>query len=497
MKRWVKCCDILSPKTSFFYEGKKRYYSCIGIVMSLFWIVISLSFGIYLFVCFIEGSEMSVSYFKDYRNFQAEVNFSEKLFFYSVKSIGDTNPTSKYFEIHPVYWSNNKPETLVETSCKKKNYLDRNNSNLNLDEYKCLERSNGQNIQLNSISLGEGNYISISINKCKNTTLNKNHCFSNDVIEKKIKEEIFFFSFFGEDIFIQNEKSQPLLPILRRKSLSLSSDYGYIYNYDLRKYRYESDNGILIKSIKTYEDFGVEDKPQLQKIFPRESYSEDPLLVLKLSINGDYIKTYQRTYQKFPSLIANIGGIGAVFYLISLMLTYFFSRGSIVLYLSQASMTKGERITLNLLKLGETTELKSFNNFMKTKQKSNFNTSTSQTNGLQELTKSTQEKYCIFEMILYKCWSRRKNCQIIRELETKVIKLLDIRNYLFMSKELNVVKFDSTGFSLMGPQKKELSYIGILKKSTSIKSTKNFETEMGGYFFDSRLKGSSKNDYRI
>lgn len=207
----------------------------------------------------------------------------------------------------------------------------------------------------------------------------------------------------------------------------------------MRKIEYTSDEGIILTNKKHYEDVGFDTEYYFHKVFPKDKkfIFEETVLVFQLDITHTFVDKYQRSYQKFSSFAANVGGIDSVLYFIGQTITIFLSRGGILLSLSDVIIDKKGKMRLSLYNVRETLEARSGNEW---KNKINI---TSVQRSISEINK-LKRKFSFVDTIFYRCLKKRKKCNYIAKFEEKLQELLDIKNLMILFKDMNNCKMDTT-----------------------------------------------------
>ena len=126
MREFLRFYDLLSPKTSLYFKGYNRYFSWIGLTLSLTFILIIISFGIYFFIDFVIGKEIIVNFSKTRQESNLIVDLSEKLFFYQVRDSHGKLADPRLVETFPILLITSEEDTkminLTQTPCKEENF---------------------------------------------------------------------------------------------------------------------------------------------------------------------------------------------------------------------------------------------------------------------------------------------------------------------------------------------------------------------------------------
>lgn len=472
MSTWIRNYDILSPKIGLYFEGNKRYFTPIGLIMSFLFLFLTVAFGIYFLLQYIFDEQMYIIYSKDSKETKISGNFSNKFFGISLVDFNGRPIDPRIIEIHPVF-INVDPEgasleelELISCQSKKDKEIFENLDSLGLQ---CLERKNKEDINLIYYSSPyHHKYLNIYFTKCQNSTENNFNCYPDDEITEMIEENNYYTMVYAETVSIDHDKrGNPISPGLFSEQLPIVNGETSVYSYPLRKVKYISDDGKVASIKKKYEDFGFDSQLRGSKTFSdtKKFIFDDVVLGIQISLDISYIERYQRSYVKLQSIVANIGGICSFSYFACGFLTKLFCKGSIILSINQRSSENYIKLAALHLKDSYSYRAK-HNNFVKGNEK----LSKTQVCRIAEMTKRKKESFGCLEVIFYKCWKGRDNCKFLREYEANVKRFLDIKNLIAFWKE-----FENNKFETIITQKGDLSNIGFLKKSN--KKLTNFSNE--------------------
>ena len=323
--------DLLGPRPMLYYQNNYRYYTPFGFFSTFLSFIILLIFGVYFFVVFIKGSELTIIASKEHYSFSKKLDMSNKILIYQLidekGNLADprmiqTIPTLRY-----INRDQNDVEYLHETNCdittnftkkKQKQIL-----HFDISSYKCISRKNGEPFTIESTSPFINTYINIYLTKCTNTT-ERNDCYSDEEINDKLRTAKLFFSFYAETVEIDhNDRGSPLQSSLFTDKIELNFDFIYLFLYTIRNVIYQSDNGIIFENINKEEAFAFDALSNTYYIYSKEKQLLIPnaLSVIQINIASDYADKYKRIYQKIQNVIANICGITNLIIFIFKMIT--------------------------------------------------------------------------------------------------------------------------------------------------------------------------------
>lgn len=334
MVRQYLYLDVISGQPFLTYKGEKRYLNIIGAVASVLAGLIIIGNFIFCLVTFIQGNELKVLTYKEYKEFEPYVNISQKIFFYKLQTSDSVEVDPRLLEAIPTLWISNSTATTVEylqgESCSKTSFTDEKYKNLikfDVSTFKCMTRENGENIEIMaSKSKYISSYININVAKCKNRTENGNNCYPPEEIDEKISKLDVYLTFSVESLGIDHHSyKEPMFPSYVYKDIPVPTNYKYTRSYELRQYIYESEEGFIFTHKKTRKDVGIDLTTSSSVMYPIDKtfFYPNTYSVFQFSLNQEFAEKYQRSYQSFQTLVANIAGINNFVLLVLQIITSF------------------------------------------------------------------------------------------------------------------------------------------------------------------------------
>lgn len=160
-------------------------------------------------------------------------------------------------------------------------------------------------------------FIKFDFYQCVNTTKNGNKCKPKDQIDYYLNGTFATVEF--TDISLDpSNYSNPDSPKLGELYSTVGNNFYREMHLFLKEVKFESDRGLVFSSIQSQKYIQLD---YLSDMFSFKSQSNFCSLTLKLS---NRIDVYKRTYTKFQTTLANIGGIVKAVTIIGQVLTYFF-----------------------------------------------------------------------------------------------------------------------------------------------------------------------------
>lgn len=463
MKEWIKYYDLMSPKTSLFFKGYKRYTSVIGFFMSVIYVSIMIGIGLYFFIVFVRGEQMSLITSKDSKEKEISLDLTDKVYIYNLADTQGNPVDSRMIQVVPTLWTVTSngvvPEILAPSFCPK-DHPKKDLLTVDITKYYCLYKEDQKNINIvhRKVPYKES-YLNIYVVKCMNTTENNNHCLPSDEIDQYLREKNLYIVLYSESVSTDNFSKNPIYSSVSSQQIPVDPDSVYVYNYIMRKIIYESDHGFIVSNKKHFEDVGIASQPSLVRFYQKgkQFFIKDTLLVIQLSIDSTYVEKYQRTYQKLQTLAANTGGINSVVFFICEAIATVLTRGVNVMMITDATIPKSGGKSASNLRLRKILMPQKENNFLQS-QSTLMNQVKSEQ--LSKFTLRQKGSYNFLELMIYFFCRSRKRWKGIRECEDNLIRLLDIRNLITLAKDLEFRNFSPS----FARHPTDISGMDLLKK---------------------------------
>lgn len=356
MKKELLKLDLISEKPYLFFKKHRRYNNIFGVIATtISFLLISIN-GLICIINFLRRDELTIITSTENQEFNPKMNLNDKIFFYALTESSGRPIDPRLVEVIPTLWLNDNEKTsveyLIENYCSiDKNYpQDKFKKLLNFDisNYKCLSRANGEDINLeNTFEPPKNSYLNIYIARCKNRTENNNSCFSDEVIDEKIQNLNIFFNFFAETIGLDHHNNDnPLISSYVTEQIAIADDFKYVNYYQWKHIIYETDERFLFPRRVKKTDVGLDFSKKTHLIYAKtkEFFYPNTLSNFQFSINSSFADKYQRSYQKFQTVIANIGGISNLVLIIMKCITNFVNEGFIFLQLTEGIIAYGNRM---------------------------------------------------------------------------------------------------------------------------------------------------------
>ena len=121
-----------------------------------------------------------------------------------------------------------------------------------------------------------------------------------------------YLTFSVESLGIDHHSfNEPMFPSYVYKDIPVPTNYKYTRSYELRQYIYESEEGVIFTHKKITKDVGIDLSTSSSVMYPidKKFFYPNTYSVFQFSLNQEFAEKYQRSYQSFQTLIANIAGI--------------------------------------------------------------------------------------------------------------------------------------------------------------------------------------------
>jgi hypothetical protein len=298
--------DIYATPISLSFKKKKSFSTSFSLILSIIVIILYLISISYFSQVLFQKINPGVTTFTTYPNeikFNTtfnSANFSLQFFFDE-----PTENIEQYFEITSYLFDNNSGifEKIKIKDCAEI-FSDIIMERTNIF---CLDNG-GEYFDMGS------KFLSVNINRCKNTTENYSICKSNEEIDMLIETNsigIFVFTL-DENL---NDYEDPYKQIFSYLVNPLDNKYYTDFRIEYKLNELITDDGLIFETLKTNTSLIVHNT-MIDVIRSKEEYS-----LASISIYLDPAKkTVKRTYKKLQDVLSNIGGLMPIFNLIGQLL---------------------------------------------------------------------------------------------------------------------------------------------------------------------------------
>lgn len=448
----LKFFDFVSPETSLFFRGSKRYFSLFGVIMTIVFMIFVVGFGMDFLMVFLEKKQIYIAYSKDSSQRKIEVDFTKKLFAFQIVNEEGEIIDPKVIQVTAGLLTettkNEHYESFRVSKCVKENFQNERYKSLIDFDISLTNCIYPRTTKLSEILVSRSKFpiskvfLTLYVNKCRNGTLNGNFCSTSEEINNTLSKSRIYFYFNTEIISVDNFKKNPLIPALYQERIPINFSQIKNYNLIFKKFKYISDDGFMISNLNIHEDFGFS-QSQSAISFPRNIENnyleENSLLSINLSIEGKYIETYYRKKQKFQGVLADLGGMIFSVYFLAKFITIFISKGYTILSVENLISNPAEKRLLQLklqIRDGILKQNPNLNNFVRS------NNTSIQTEAQPE--PNQKKKFRPIEIIFYRFCKKKTNCRYLKGIEETLKRLLDIKTFINFSRYNESLKKDPT-----------------------------------------------------
>lgn len=307
--------DFFSPAPVLHFKSQEGYKTIFGAIMTIVGFITVFTFILYFFINFLVGTEYYIVTSQE-NKFSKSVNLTDSIFFYKLMYGDDgTNVPSTVAKILPTYWNYSESDiiksTLNTSSCsREKNYPDEKYDSVldfDISSFTCIDP--GQEVIIrNEEETKLANYMNFYIAKCTEEV--DGNCESDSEIESILENRQMYLSLYVQTTGVDHEKKNPFYIQYNYDQIIVSKDFFYVTYFNFRKLIYTSDDGPMFQNINKYKSFKFDIKTRSSDIYKSVTTSvPGALMVLQFNIYDNYAEKYERTYSKFQSFLANVGGI--------------------------------------------------------------------------------------------------------------------------------------------------------------------------------------------
>lgn len=342
MKEMVRKFDIISEKPQLFNNGKVRFSSIFGGLITILLYLLAVGTFFYFFSKVVNRKEFNVSTSKFFNSKSEKIiNTNNTIMGFQVldRVGGLYDQEESLFQLQASYWQYyyefnpvlNRTEWKFNTtilSMKKCGIIDFSNlelyTNYNyglLDSFYCLDKNQIIKIYNQGFTNIAFSYINFYVTKCFNKT-----CKNDTEIDNSLSA--FYIRAIFADYYVDHlNYKQPIVPYIATYSDTSSSSSYYKRKYHfLKQIEYDSDNGFFLPNVETQiASLYDNNKEQIDfrnatinggKVLYQFSYSFTP---------QGFHEINTRNYVKIQTVIAEIGGFISALRIVTLILVMIFN----------------------------------------------------------------------------------------------------------------------------------------------------------------------------
>lgn len=369
--------DIYAAKPSLNIYGKKFYATTFGFVMSILSCFTMLTLSGYFINQSINRKDVSVIFNQDSKIY-SQVNLTGFPLMVAIidKNAQNIKDRDRIYNINIQYKryeyaTNNqtgkrsliyKEAQIPLEGCDPQKHFGNWSSYFTdmekLSEFFCMAPGN-QTVTIDGV-FGDNSrnfsILGVNFNKCvNNSATNKSDCFDQNKIDSTLSSVYVLMDYIDFDIDHNNINS-PIVPIRKGSSTVVSSSVYKKINHYKKMVIYDTDYGYVfedINSISSYQQDQVNVDVDL-RTDPAGSFAS---VVLQ---NSSKVDKYKRTFMKFQTLAANIGGVIKGVMTAAQFLVVLFTRKLLNLSIINSSSNFNE----HALNLTATQKSQTINNFL-------------------------------------------------------------------------------------------------------------------------------------
>jgi hypothetical protein len=192
--------------------------------------------------------------------------------------------------------------------------------NLNYKNAYCIEKN--QNVSLQGFFSSDiYDIFRIQVFQCQNNSLSQNNCLSQQIIDSKLKNSFIAFQY-GDLTSNPSNFSYPLESILGDEAFVVSNQFQKKISVELIKITSLTDKGFLLED--THEQSHIMANKPFKENFLPFSPKENYFFQLTIRL-GKFVEIHKRSYIKVQNILAQVGGLYNLFYIISQTIVRFFT----------------------------------------------------------------------------------------------------------------------------------------------------------------------------
>ena len=357
---FIKFFDILGSKPELKINGNSRYITNIGILMGLISVFFTLILSISYILDVFSRTKFSIIY-NFVNRIQPNVKLNKnQISLLLIDALGrEIIDYDRVFNFNVKFWKIQVPKNTTATSTNSTNVTNfipvntiidlplRNCSDVNYTFYNnfyvlfskiyksglCVDFSSFNDTLFGEYGSTYGySTLNIYINKCvNNTRINKTNCLPIEVIDKKLAQTYMNLVSIENDVDSENF-TNPIMSYTKNELLPISSTIFKNYFKDLNSVTFDSDDGMLLDNLNTYESYRTDKISESVDLRGSNTLFPGTFSQIIFRCSGK-TEIYSRTYIKFPETFAKIGGILQAFVIFGKVFVLIWSKNNMLSYL--------------------------------------------------------------------------------------------------------------------------------------------------------------------
>ena len=327
--------DIYSKRIGLFYHNKEIIGSLFGFILTVIYIIVSLSLFIFYTITTIKKRNISVHDSYLYQKEAPSMNLNPNLFYFAFGVENNLADFTRFIDetiYYPkVYFINKIKEGSIFKSVEESPLdIERCKQEKFGEEYQKLlvknELNNSYCIKdLNLTLIGNTkfdkmSYIKIEIYPCSNTTENQNHCKSKEIINSYLSGT--FISILTKDIGLEpTNYEKPIVPTFQELYVTIDRNYFRDFSLFFGIVEIQTDEGLFYEKIKKERYLNFIKTSQGIYNQDEESFYNKSMCDVEFRISDD-IRVQKRTYRKMNEVFAITGGYMQLISTICSILTF-------------------------------------------------------------------------------------------------------------------------------------------------------------------------------
>jgi hypothetical protein len=327
--------DIYSKRIGLFYHNKEIIGSLFGFILTVIYIIVSLSLFIFYTITTIKKRNISVHDSYLYQKEAPSMNLNPNLFYFAFGVENNLADFTRFIDetiYYPkVYFINKIKEGSIFKSVEESPLdIERCKQEKFGEEYQKLlvknELNNSYCIKdLNLTLIGNTkfdrmSYIKIEIYPCSNTTENQNHCKSKEIINSYLSGT--FISVLIKDIGLEpTNYEKPIVPTFQDIYVTIDKHYFRDFTLFFGIVEIQTDEGLFYEKIKKKRYLNFIKTSQGIYNQNEESFYNKSMCDVEFRISDD-IRVQKRTYMKMNEVFVITGGYMQLISTIFTILTF-------------------------------------------------------------------------------------------------------------------------------------------------------------------------------
>jgi hypothetical protein len=304
-------------------NGKERYVTKVGGLMTIMGYIVCLVLAGYFVVQFFERKDLNVVYSRESDHIKTENTLFSEFFIYKFSDYNSgekIDPRVASLKATQWVWDNDNLTDIVDLEtmqCKgemlKEEYKELFKTyNLVYEEFTCFDNTKHNTTIIVDFAIGKNRYINIYLARCIDKTDDGQPCYPEDEVNKRLADmNVYFDAYYLTQTYNHSLIDEPLVTKPFYSNVQFGIDLFKTQYVTFKTIIYDSDSGLVLDGTKTHYGTVIDDTNSFTDFAGPNQKVHQPgaFGIVQYNGNGDNADRYKRSYPKLQQLLANIMGV--------------------------------------------------------------------------------------------------------------------------------------------------------------------------------------------